>query len=278
MVEKRTFVFVILATIVWASLASAFAGYYYLQNMNNSEQLNSAQSSLNKVASNYSQAADKYDLLLSEYALLDGNYSYFMGSNYAILMPPLRSLIANFAKNYTSLLTQEDMNKSYQQLLSDHATLLQKGNITRGDFGSLLSEYYNLFNLSAIRELGLSISKSTTLSVNVVIDYGNGTAEWHNETIVTSGYTLFRLTQEIAVIESSYFAYLEPGHIRIDSINGKTTTANYTNPSYSWGYSWIWYYWNDNDKRWVSGPVGCDAWLLKDGGIYKWNYEYWHFP
>jgi hypothetical protein len=278
LVEKRTFVFLILATIVWAFLASAFAGYYYLQYRNNTEQLDAAQNSLNKFASNYSQAANKYDLLLSEYASLHGNYSYFIGSNYAPLMLPLRSLIANLDKNYTSLFAQEDMNQSYNQLLSDYAALLQKGNVTREDFGSLLSEYYDLFNLSALRELGLLISQATALSVNVVIDYGNGTLEWHNQTKVTAGYTLFRLTQENAVIKSSYFAYMEPGHIRIDSINGKATIVNYTNPSYSWGYSWIWYYWNDSEQKWVSGPVGCDAWLLKNGGVYKWNYEYWHFP
>jgi hypothetical protein len=275
MVEKRTFVFVILATIVWASLASAFAGYYYLQNMNNSEQLNSAQNSLNAVGSNYSQAANKYDLLLSEYASLHDNYAYFTNSNYATLLSSLGSLIANFGENYTNLFVQEDMNESYNHLLSDYATLLKKSNVTREDFGNLLSEYYNLSNLFALRELGLSISQATTLSVNVAIDYGNGTVEWHNQTEVPAGYTLFKLTQKIAVTEYTYYAFTEPGHVLIDTINNKTS---YTDPSYAWGYSWIWYYWSDSDKKWVSGPVGCDAWLLKDGGIYKWNYEYWHFP
>jgi hypothetical protein len=275
LVEKRTFVFVILATIVWAVLASAFAGYYYLQNRNNTEQLDSAQNSLNKVASSYSEAAEKYDLLLSEYASLDGNYSTFKGSNYATLMSPLGSLIANFDRNYTNLFAQEDMNKTYNQLLSDYEEILQKGNVTETDFGNLLSEYYNLFSLSAIRELGLSVSEATTLSVNVEINYGNETVEWHNETKVPAGYTLFKLTQEITAIKYSYYAFTEPGHVLVDSINNKTA---YTDPSYTWGYSWIWYYWSDSEKKWVSGPVGCDAWLLENGGTYEWNYEPWSYP
>ncbi len=275
MVEKRTFVFVMLATIVWAVLASTFAGYYYLQNRNNTEQLDSAQNSLNRVASSYSETANEYDLLLSEYASLYGSYSYFTSSDYVTLMPHLGSLIANFGKNWTNLFAQEDVNKTYNQLLSDCEALLKKGNVTKTDFGNLLSEYYNLFNLSALRELGRSISEATTLSVNIETNYGNGTVEWHNETKVPAGYTLFKLTQEIAITEYSYYASTEPGHVLVDSINNKTT---YTDPSYAWGYSWIWYYWSDGEKTWVSGPVGCDAWLLRNGGIYKWNYERWSYP
>jgi phage-related tail protein len=147
-----------LASIVWAGLASTFAGYYFLQNGNNTEQLKSAQNSMNKVASSYSDATKKYDSLLAEYGSLYGNYSYFSSDDYATLMPPLGSAIADLGKNYTDLFEQNDMNKTYNQLLIDYEALLQKANITRTDFGNLLSEYYDLFNLSTLRELALSIS------------------------------------------------------------------------------------------------------------------------
>jgi hypothetical protein len=268
LVEKRTFVFVILAMIVWAVLASTFAGYYFLQNGYKSEQLNSAQNSLNKVASSYSEEANNYDLLLSEYALLDGNYSYFNGSDYSTLMPSLGSLITDFGKNYTGLFEEEDINKTYNQLLSDYEALLQKDNVTKTDFGNLLFEYYGLFNLSALRQLGMSISEATSLSVNVEID-NNGTIEWHNETNVPAGYTLFRLTQEIAVTKYSYWPSLQPGHVLVDSISNIPSTST---------YFWSWYYWSASDKKWVFGPVGCDAWLLENHGIYKWSYEQPSFP
>jgi hypothetical protein len=206
---------------------------------------------------------------------LYGNYSYFAGSNYASLMQPLGSLIADFSNNYTDLFVQEDLNSTHNQLLSDYQTLLQKSNVTKTDFGNLLNEYYNLFTLSAFRELGLSVSQATSLSVSIEINYGNGTLEWKNETQVPAGYTLFRITQEIAVTNYSYYAFTQPGHVLVDSINNKTT---YTDPSYTWGNSWIWYYWSDSGKTWVSGPVGCDAWLLTNGGIYRWNYERWSYP
>jgi hypothetical protein len=262
LVEKRTLVFIILAIIVWAALASGFAGYYYLQNGYTSDQLNNAQSSLNKVASSYSEGANKYDLLLSEYASLDGDYSYFNGSDYSTFMPSLGSLIADFGKNYSGLFEEEDINKTYNQLLSDYEALLHNGNVTKTGFGNLLTEYYGLFNLSAMRQLGMSISETTSLSVSLEID-NNGTIEWHNETNVPAGYTLFRLTQEIAVTKYSYWPSLQPGHVLVDSINNIPNTST---------YSWSWCYWSVDGRKWVPGPVGCDAWLLENHGIYKWSY------
>jgi hypothetical protein len=264
-----------LATIVWAASASAFAGYYYLQNRNHAEQLDDTYNSLNKLASNYDEAVNKYDLLLSEYYALYGNYLYFTDSNYISLMEPLENLIVNLGKNYTSLFAQEDLNKTYTQLLGRYETLAPKDNMTRAEFGNLLTECHELFSLSALRELGLSISEATTLSVSICIHYGNGTVEWHNGTQVSAGCTLFELTQKIATITSTYYASIEPGHILIDSVNDK---AAYVDPSFTWGNSWKWYYLSESQKSWTFGPVGCDAWLLKSGGIYKWSYEYWSFP
>ena len=260
-----------LATVVWAASASAFAGYYYLQNRNNAEQLSDTQGSLNKLASNYNEAVGKYDLLLSDYSPIYGNASSF-DANYTKLVESLGNLIRNFAWNYTSLLMQEDLNESYNQLLVDYGK--EQGNVTREGFGDLLGEYYSLFNTSALRELGLSIRDATTLSVSVCVDYGNGTVEWLNGTRVSAGYTLFRLMQEVAMITSDYYASIEPGHILVDSINGK---AAYTDPSWTWGYAWKWYYWSEGELKWTIGPVGCDAWMLKDGGVYKWSYEYWQY-
>jgi uncharacterized protein YutD len=255
-----------LATIVWAALASAFAGYYYLQNGNNAQQLNNAQNSVNKLASNYSAVTNKYDLLLGEYGSLYGTYyddtQNATFSNYTSLMPALGSLIADFGKNYTNLFVQTDINETYHQLLNDYENRMQKGNLTEDNLGSLLSEYYTLFSVSALRELGLAVSKASTLSVNIAIDYGNRTTEWFNETKVPAGYSLFELTQEIATVKYSYYN-TGPGHVWVDSINGIKNGASY----------WLWYYWNNSDKSWAFGPVGCDAWLLQNAGVYEWKYE-----
>ena len=256
-----------LATIVWAVLATTFAGYYYLQNGNNIEQRDNVQNSLNRLASNCSKVTSKYELLFTKYISLYGNYSSDISnttfSNYTILMPALGSLIADFGKNYTDLLVQSDINRTYHQLSQEYEILLQGKNATENNFGDLLSEYYTLFNVSAFKELELAVNKTSILSVNIAFDYGNGTAKWFNGTRVPAGYTLFDLTQAISTIKYSSWG-TGPGQIFIDSINGKSSTRN----SY-----WLWYYWDSSGKSWTWGPVGCDAWLLQNGGIYEWKYQ-----
>jgi len=276
LVEKRTLVFTTLALIIWATTASTFAGYYYLQYRNYSQQLNETQNSLNRSALDYDETVGKYNVLSGEYSELYGNYSYYFDSDYSKLLEPFRHLAVNMGKNFTGLLTtQEDLYRTYSELLNHYETLKQKNNVTREEFGSLLNEFSSLFYTLTLRELSQSFSETMTLSVNIGIDYGNGTLVWHNDTQTFAGSTLFELTQRIASINYTYYTLMEPGHILVDSINDKAT---YTDPSFTSGHSWIWYYWDGTQKKWIVGPVGCDAWLLNDGGIYKWRYEYWSWP
>jgi uncharacterized protein (UPF0333 family) len=263
---------------VWAVLASSIAGYFYLQNTMNSEQIAENQQSINTMSTAYNEAMAKYNELLSDYSVLQGNYSFSVNTNFTLLTSSFLNLLNKVKGNFSSLLTdQKDLNETHYALQSKSQTFLLRGNVTRAEFGELLDECYEFLNLLAIRELSKTISEITTLTVNICIDYGNGTVEWHNKTAIPAGSSLFQLTQKVAPINFTYDALMKPGHIRITSINNKTEYTH-TEPVYSEGAAWLWYYWDDNKQEWVFGPVGCDAWMLKDGGIYKWSFESWHWP
>jgi hypothetical protein len=263
---------------VCAVLASSVAGYFYMQNTINNEQIAENQQSLNTMATTYNEAMAKYDGLLSDYSLLRGNYSFPMNTNFTLLTNSFLNLLDNVEGNFSSLFAeQKDLNETCYALRSKSQTFLLNGNVTREEFGGLLDDCYEFVNLLAIRELSKTISEITTLTVNICIDYGNGTVEWHNKTAVPAGSSLFQLTQKVAAVNFTYDALMEPGHIRLTSINDKNEYTNYT-IGYSEGGAWLWYYWNDNKQEWAFGPVGCDAWMLKDSGIYKWTFEYWHWP
>ena len=274
MVEKRTLIFLTLATLVWAISISNLAAYFYLQNTTYTRQIGENQQSLNKTASNYDELTSKYNILLSEYSMLYGSYS-FPGANFTLLMGSLGRLIDNLKGNYSSLLkNQEDLNETYFMLKEGYQLVYPEGNVTGENFGRLLNEYYDLSNLLTIRELSLLLSETVKLTVNACIDYGNGTIDWHNETRMPAGSSLFQLTQKIAEINYTYYPSMKPGHVLVDSINDKKT---YT-AGYSEGWSWIWYYWDGDEQDWNSGPVGCDAWMLKNDGTYKWRFEHWSWP
>jgi len=277
LVEKRTLVFLTLAMLVWAVSISSLAGYFYLQNATHIQQIGENQRSLNKTASNYDESMSKYNTLLSEYSML--YYSYSPDANFTLLMEPFGRLMNSLKSNYSSLLmNQEDLNETYYTLEENYQLIYQEGNVTEKDFGRLLDEYYDLFNLLAIRELGIVVSETVTLTVNISVYYGNETVEWYNETVVPAGSSLFQLTKEIAIVDPKYDQWAKPGHIFIEAINDKEGySSDHIDEGYSDGYSWMWYYWDSDQQKWVSGPVGCDAWMLKDGGIYKWSFEYWRF-
>jgi len=279
LVEKRVFLFASLTMFVWAVLASSIAGFFYLQNTMNTEQIAENQQSLNKMSTTYNEAMAKYDQVLSDYSFLQGNYSFPLNTNFTLLTSSFLTLLQNVKGNFSSLLTeQKDLNETHYALQSKSETILLRGNVTRDEFGELLSECYEFLNLLVIRELSKTISETTTLTVNICIDYGNNeTVEWHNKTVIPAGSSLFQLTQNVATVDFTYDALMKPGHIRVTSINDKAEYTNYTF-SGSGGAAWLWYYWNDDKQEWVFGPVGCDAWMLKDGGTYKWSFEHWHWP
>lgn len=279
LVEKRTLVFLTLAIIIWAVSISSLAAYFYLQNTTYTKQISENKETLNKTASDYDESMSKYNALSSEYSALYGNYSYPAGTDFTLLTDSFGSLVDNLRGNYSHLLmNQKDLNETYHVLLNRTITANQKGNVSREEFGELLTEYYELSNLLVIRELSGLVSETVALTVSIDLDYGNQTVEWHNQTSLPAGSSLFQLTQEIATVDPKYEPLMKPGHIFIKAINDKKeTTSHHFEEGYSDGYSWMWYYWDSDEQKWVLGPVGCDAWMLKDGGVYKWSFEYWRF-
>lgn len=257
--------FLTLATLVWAISMSSLAGYFYLQNTAHLEQIAENQQSLNKASSTYDESTTKYNALHSEYSMLHYSYSFHKGETFTFLMDSFSRLMNNLKGNYSSILmNQEDLNETCYRLEKACEEIYREGNVTKEDFERRLNDYYDLFNLLAIRELNIAVSETVTLSVSICINYGSDTEEWHNKTSVPAGFSLFQLTQSVATIDPDYYPEMKPGHILLKSINGIEE-----------GCFWMWYYWDPGKQDWVWGPVGCDAWMLKDGGVYKWNFECW---
>lgn len=259
MVEKRTLAFVTLAILIWALTATSLMAYYYTRNLTLQEEVQQRQKLLDELARNSQDSLTRWNLLAGDYGLLFGDYQWFQGENYAPLMSKYEKLMVNLRGNYTNLLNISlDLNETYTRLWQRYQALNQTTVLAEKEFGELLSETYKLLTSMTLKEMGESIGEATIMQVSLLIDYGNTTERWYNIS-VPLGTTLFNLTQTVVEIEYDYYATAEPGHIFINSIN---------NSAEGW---WIWYYWDENRREWVSGPVGCDAWMLKDGGIYKWH-------
>jgi hypothetical protein len=261
LVEKRTIVFVTLVIIVWASITSGFAAYYYLEQARYQEQTYEKQQLLTELTENYDMSVTKRDSLSKDYNTLLEEYYQFFGENLSSFMDKYKNLLSNLGNNYTLTLNRfPKLNETYNNLLGQ---TLNGQSITREDFDSLLNDFYKLLMDLAAKELESFLDKISVIKVNLCIDYGNGTVEWHNLS-VPHGTTLFDLTYNMTEVTYTYYSWMEPGHILVNSINSVTPSE---------GKYWFWYYWDETNNKWISGQVGCDAWILKDSGTYKWEYK-----
>ncbi|MEM3565724.1 MAG: hypothetical protein QXK18_02480 [Candidatus Bathyarchaeia archaeon] len=268
MVEKRTIILVALAFFVWASLATSFMAYYYMEQTRLKDQLNQSQQTLNSLIGSYDKLVAKWNLLSSKYGELVGLYQYFIafnwfsGENLSICLEKYEILLSSLNCNYSEILMNSpELNETYALLLNDFQALKENPDqVMAEDFERLLNAFYKLFSALAIKELESTISSAGEIQVSLCINYTKvgGTEEWYNVSIPV-GLSLFDLTRKVVKnIEYSYYPMMEPGHILITSIDGHEE-------------AWLWYYWDNDAKCWVWGPVGCDAWILENNGIYKWD-------
>jgi len=250
--------FIILATLVWATITSGLTAYYYLEQVKYQEKFDEKQQLLSEITENYDTSTAKWNSLSGDYGALLGEYQWFAGENYSQFMSVYEKLLSELGGNFTAVLTEfPELNATYNNLSNEFQTLNEKSQVTKEEFGSLLDDFYKLFTALTAKELEGFLGKISVIEVSLRIDYGNQTIEWYNVS-THPGITLFDLTREKTVADYSYWPTMEPGHILITSIN-----------NYAEGY-WLWYYWDEVKKDWIFGPVGCDAWILSNHGTYKW--------
>lgn len=100
----------------------------------------------------------------------------------------------------------------------------------------------------------------THMLINILIDYGNGTKIWYNETEVPIGSSLLDATRNVAKVDYQLFQY----GAFVTAINGRGGDS---------GYYWMWYFWNSTSRKWEMGPVAADAYILHHGDTVSWVYE-----
>ena len=108
------------------------------------------------------------------------------------------------------------------------------------------------------------ISKPASLiAVNALINYGNGTMRWYNETIPT-GWNTYQLTLHLTNchVQADYYGPPLSEHL-VHAINGVANSG-----SFSW---WLWTFCQTRDA-WVSSGVGADQVQLSNGQTIAWAY------
>lgn len=120
--------------------------------------------------------------------------------------------------------------------------------------------YYLRFEdvMSAFQEI-----ESSIIEVDFVIDYGNGTETWHNNTALIAGATAFDALLTVATdvqYESHSFGKL------ITSINGREGHEN---------SGWLWFFWNTEKSEWDYSMNAIDQYVLSPSDTIKFEFTSW---
>jgi len=114
--------------------------------------------------------------------------------------------------------------------------------------------------------------EALTVRVDMLIDYGNGTCAWFNDTLASAGYTVFDVLCLIADVD--YVAYSGPTWVGypnntaylVTGINGVCMNAT---------HAWFWWYWDPSAREWTLPPYGANHVnaTVVSGGIYAWTFR-----
>jgi len=111
--------------------------------------------------------------------------------------------------------------------------------------------------------------KSKVISINIGIDYGNGTIHWYNNTVIPRGTNVLSALILVSKVEYTYAQY----GAYITSINGIKEKII----SKKEGYSWMWYLYNPETGKLEYGPVAADQYILSNNQTILWKYEHWKY-
>jgi len=101
------------------------------------------------------------------------------------------------------------------------------------------------------------------ISVNTLLNYGNATSRWNNQTDVPSDWNFYKLTTTIAQTEASPTTSVSGQHLII-GLDGVRTSGAY--------YWTLWIFCQKN-VAWTTARVGADLIKLKNGDTLAWYYQ-----
>ena len=103
------------------------------------------------------------------------------------------------------------------------------------------------------------------IAVNALLNFGNGTSKWFNDSRVPVGWNFYNLTMYIAngKVESAYYASPLNEHY-INAIDGVRQDG-----------SSFWHLWQfcSKDQAWSYSNIGADGIILSNGRTIAWYFD-----
>lgn len=107
-----------------------------------------------------------------------------------------------------------------------------------------------------------SASSSTPITMNLMLDFGNGTHIWYNGTVVQPGWNVYLATVDVTKGNMNSTWYPSYGEHIVTAIDGVVDAQNE-----SW---FIWSY--NSSSSWQVAQTGADLLPASAGSVYAWSY------
>jgi hypothetical protein len=161
------------------------------------------------------------------------------------------------ASNYNSALSLD--NKTLGLLVGTIAvvnTSLPIYEQASGELSHLWSQY-----------LSLKPARSSLYSADILVDFGNGTRHWYNNTQVQPGWSLFTATVVLTNGDLQAPLYYVTGSGWEHFVSEIEGVANSNSNNEYW---WVWTY--DRTGGWTTASVGADLLPVYNGSVFAWTY------
>jgi archaellum component FlaC len=288
MVSNQVFYVVSLTLIALLIISGTASIYFYQQTLQLSKQNRDYQTQIQ-------DEIEKYNSLVSKYNSLTNNFSTIISQ-----VNDERNSVRQIAELYNrSLIYIEMLNTNFgsisaqynhtitllTDLVSNLNTSLPVYKTATSELSSLWQNYLGFLKnytytsdklLSLLNQLGLklrsmnltvnqekpAVIKPLVYATNILVDFGNGTKVWYNNTSVQPGWNLYIATLLITKGNLQATWYPQYNAHFVTGLYGVVNSGN---------NAWFIWTWNST-SHWQIAQYGADQLPVFNGSIYAWTY------
>ena len=271
MASQKSMYGVVSVLVALLVISSSLAAYYYSEYNQVSISNGKLQSELQSASEKYSVVANQYNSILSSY---NGSVASFrnVASIYNETSANFLALSSQFNLTFSLLVSAvSNLNTSdsayinastkLSELWSQYLSVTNEFRGVTSSFETALTSFENANNVTLSENI--SPIPVALLTSDVLIDFGNGTTNWFNDTAVEPGWNMYVTTLVLTGGNVNATWYPEYSEHFMNGIDG---VSNSNSPAMDW------FLWTYNSTSWQVAQTGADAVMVYNGSIFAWTY------
>ncbi len=278
----------VVAILVLLLIVSSTIGiYYYVEYNQQSSVSSSFASELNAADLKYTQTVAQYNSVVGKYgnSLTSFDSLVTLYNQSVLTFNSLSSSFASLSVEYNTTMTllvsavsvlntsdaiYQNASKSLTQLWVSYNNLSSKYEKVVNQFQSLfaefqtsIAEYKQENNVTLKGQLLLPVKPITSslLSANLLVDFGNSTYRWENNTAIQAGWNAYTFTLIATNGDVNATWYPQYAEHFVTGIEGVTQTSTE-----------FWWFWTYIGGTWQLGQTGPDPVTVLNGTSIAWTF------